>query len=67
MPLFIINVIFFVDTSDNVSPLEYNMSTVGNGVKQRRYNSPILFNIYMNYLNITLNSSGIGEYLSGGF
>ena len=43
------------------------MSTVGNGVKQRRYNSPILFNIYMNYLNITLNSSGIGEYLSGAF
>ena len=37
--------------------------TVANGVKQGGVISPILFNIYMDKLCITLNRSGIGGYL----
>ena len=41
--------------------------TVANGVKQSGVISPILFNIYMDKLCITLNRSGIGGYLGNVF
>ena len=41
--------------------------TVATGVKKGRIISPILFNMYMDDLSITLNSSGIGEYLGDAF
>ena len=41
--------------------------TVANGVKQGGIISRILFNIYMDYLSETLNSSGIGGYLEDAF
>ena len=41
--------------------------TVTNGVKQGRIIPPILFNVYMDYLNIALNSSGIGGGGGGGY
>ena len=37
--------------------------TVANGVKQGGVFSPILFNIYMDKLCITLNRSDIGGYI----
>ena len=40
---------------------------VGNGVKQGGIISSILFNIYMDDLNMHLNSSGIGGYLRTAF
>ena len=40
---------------------------VGNGVKQGGIISPILFNIYMDYLSMHLNSSGLGGYLGTAF
>ena len=41
--------------------------TVANGVKQGGIISRILFKIYMDYLDETLNSSGIGGYLEDAF
>ena len=41
--------------------------TVDNGIKQGGIISPILFNMYMDDLSITLNNSGIGGYLGDAF
>ena len=41
--------------------------TLANGVKQGGIISPILFNMYMDDLSETLNSSGIGGYLGAAF
>ena len=40
---------------------------VGNGIKQRRIISPILFNIYVDDLSMHLNSFGIRGYLKTTF
>ena len=41
--------------------------TVANGLNQGGIISPILFNMYMDDLRETLNSSGIGGYLGDTF
>ena len=41
--------------------------TVANGIKQGESISPILFNMYIDYLRTALYNSGIGGYLGNAF
>ena len=64
VPLFIIKLLCFWYTSQKMfvrwGATTSTHFTVANGVKQGGNISPILFNVYMEDLSTSLNSSGIG-------
>ena len=64
VPLFVVKLLMFWYTKQNIkvkwgNTLSY-LFQVGNGVKQRGILSPVLFNIYMDKLSMTLNITAIG-------
>ena len=71
VPLFIVKLLLFWYTQQKMCVRWGNSISpdflIGNGVKQVRIISPILFKIYMDDLSMHLNSSGIGGYLGTAF
>ena len=68
-PTFIIKILAFWYTHQKMH-LRWGTTTttpfvVTNGVKQSGISSPMLFNVYMDYLSIKLNQSGIGGVIGG--
>ena len=71
VPLFIVRILDVLYTHQKMYIRwgnAYSSSfSVSNGVKQGRILSPILFNVYMDDLSVSLNSSNIGERIGNIF
>ena len=65
MPLFVVKLLMFWYTKQDLKVRWGNTFQVGNGVKQRGTLSPVLFNIYMDKLSMTLNNTAIGGRIGG--
>ena len=69
VPLFVVKLLMFWYTKQDMKVRWGNTLSssfqVGNGVKQGGILSPVLFNIYMDKLSITLNNTAIGGQIGG--
>ena len=69
VPLFVVKLLMFWYTKQDMKVRWGNTLSssfqVGNGVKQGGILSPVLFNIYMDKLSMTLNNTAIGGQIGG--
>ena len=69
MPLFVVKLLMFWYTKQDMKVRWGNTLSssfqVGNGIKQGSILSPVLFNIYMDKLSMTLNNTAIGGQIGG--